>query len=404
MKASRTAPARVRSEPAASAPRSAEREAPEGGFALELAQSPFMVAQSRAIGAAFGGVAGCKSAPGGSSNPSGLPAPLRAGIEALSGEDLSDVQVRIHSDQPARLDALAFARGNEIHLAPGQERQLPHEAWHVVQQRQGRVRATGQTAGEAINDDPALEAEADRMGTTALRQADGLGALQPRPALPVRAAQLRAVAQRVTVGHAKPIADGPYAWTSSFQIDVGASEVVASIRVQIAPDVGVTMQDIETVMAQTHSEMRKQWDHRFNLKDAAGKELPLRVQIDFVASDPHVTVALHAGTGPDDLRNWYVKSAAINRAHELGHQLGMLDEYVDPKVPNRATATSPGVHADNSLMGNYYTEGIGKATPKQRHGDQLAADISTATGTAFTATRPGLMQRIVHKLAGWLGR
>ena len=78
----------------------------------------------------------------GQSSGGGLPPPLRHGMESLSGIDLSAVTVHRNSDQPAQLNALAYAQGNDIHLAPGQEKQLPHEAWHVVQQKQGRVRPT----------------------------------------------------------------------------------------------------------------------------------------------------------------------------------------------------------------------------------------------------------------------
>jgi hypothetical protein len=41
----------------------------------------------------------------------------------------------------------------------------------VVQQRQGRVVPTLQMAGTAVNDDAALEAEADTMGARALQAA-----------------------------------------------------------------------------------------------------------------------------------------------------------------------------------------------------------------------------------------
>lgn len=81
---------------------------------------------------------------------------------------MAGVQVQYNSNSPAQLNALAFAKGNQIHLAPGQERHLPHEAWHLVQQAQGRVQPTTQAAGQLINDDHALEHEADTMGTKAL--------------------------------------------------------------------------------------------------------------------------------------------------------------------------------------------------------------------------------------------
>lgn len=99
----------------------------------------------------------------------GLPSPLRAGIEALSGIDMGNVVVHRNSGKPAQLNAHAYAQGNEIHLGPGQEKHLPHEAWHVVQQRQGRVRPTTQLAEMAVNDNAGLEREADAMGERALQ-------------------------------------------------------------------------------------------------------------------------------------------------------------------------------------------------------------------------------------------
>ncbi|MDQ1829294.1 eCIS core domain-containing protein [Massilia scottii] len=101
-------------------------------------------------------------------NNAGLPDQLKAGMESLSGMSMDHVKVHYNSAQPAQLNAHAFAQGSDIHLAPGQERHLPHEAWHVVQQAQGRVRPTMQMkAGVPVNDDAGLEREADVMGARA---------------------------------------------------------------------------------------------------------------------------------------------------------------------------------------------------------------------------------------------
>lgn len=75
-------------------------------------------------------------------NKTGLPDQLKTGIENLSGYSMNDVKVHYNSSKPAQLNALAYADGNNIHIAPGQEKHLPHEGWHVVQQKQGRVQAT----------------------------------------------------------------------------------------------------------------------------------------------------------------------------------------------------------------------------------------------------------------------
>ena len=88
-----------------------------------------------------------------SSNRTGLPDRLKAGIETLSGDSLDAVRVHANSPQPARLGALAYTQGSDIHVGPGQERHLAHEAWHAVQQMQGRVQATVQMRGVGINDD-----------------------------------------------------------------------------------------------------------------------------------------------------------------------------------------------------------------------------------------------------------
>lgn len=99
----------------------------------------------------------------------GIPNPLKSGIEKLSGISMDQVKVNYNSDKPAQLNAHAYAQGNQIHIAPGQEKHLPHEAWHVVQQSQGRVNPTKQLKEKiAINDDQQLEKEADIMGTKAV--------------------------------------------------------------------------------------------------------------------------------------------------------------------------------------------------------------------------------------------
>lgn len=70
-------------------------------------------------------------------NKTGMPDQLKARVENLSGLDMSDVRVNYNSDKPEKVGALAYTQGTEIHVAPGQEKHLPHEAWHVVQQKRG---------------------------------------------------------------------------------------------------------------------------------------------------------------------------------------------------------------------------------------------------------------------------
>lgn len=129
-------------------------------------------------------------------NRNGLPGQLKTGIESLSGMNMDSVKVHYNSAKPAQLSALAYAQGREIHLAPGQERHLPHEAWHLVQQAQGRVKPTAQIqGGVAVNDDAGLEREATQMGDKAM-------AAPPGPCEPSEAANFapaNAPVQRVRI-------------------------------------------------------------------------------------------------------------------------------------------------------------------------------------------------------------
>ncbi|WP_261639901.1 DUF4157 domain-containing protein [Erwinia mallotivora] len=102
-------------------------------------------------------------------NKTGLPDNLKSGMENISGMSLDHVRVHYNSAKPATVQAHAYAQGSDIHLASGQEKHLPHELGHVVQQSQGRVSATTSVAGMAVNDSPALEHEADVLGGRAVR-------------------------------------------------------------------------------------------------------------------------------------------------------------------------------------------------------------------------------------------
>ena len=110
--------------------------------------------------------------PGGSGGRP-LPEPVRRKMESAFGADFSDVRVHV-GPQAGAIGALAFTLGSDIHFAPGLyspeshhgQHLLGHELAHVLQQRAGRVRNPF-GSGVAVVQDPALEAEAHRLGQRA---------------------------------------------------------------------------------------------------------------------------------------------------------------------------------------------------------------------------------------------
>ncbi len=87
---------------------------------------------------------------------------VKRDAEERSGVSLEDMSVYYGSSEPERFGALAYTQGNEIYMAPGQERHIGHEIWHAVQQKQGRVEAEDY-GGIAANFDENLEREAEEF-------------------------------------------------------------------------------------------------------------------------------------------------------------------------------------------------------------------------------------------------
>lgn len=98
-----------------------------------------------------------------SKNTTGIPDKMKQQFETYSGMSFDSVRVHYNSDRPKQMQALAYTQADHVYVAPGQERHLGHELGHIVQQRRGQVRPTGSLNGQAVNDSPVLEREADRM-------------------------------------------------------------------------------------------------------------------------------------------------------------------------------------------------------------------------------------------------
>jgi hypothetical protein len=105
-----------------------------------------------------------------------LPRAILAKMERAFRADFSAVRVHVGLQAP-RIGAVAFTMGNDLYFAPGKfqpdsvqgQQLIGHELAHVIQQRQGRVRAPG--SGVALVQDRTLEAEADRLGMQAASMA-----------------------------------------------------------------------------------------------------------------------------------------------------------------------------------------------------------------------------------------
>ncbi|MCU0430829.1 MAG: DUF4157 domain-containing protein [Cytophagaceae bacterium] len=104
-----------------------------------------------------------------------MPEEVQAKMENSFGEDFSDVAIHDNSAQAEDLGAKAFAQGKDVHFAPGEfqpntkqgQELIGHELTHVVQQKDGKVHGSEVHGKDMVNQDPALEKEADDAGKLA---------------------------------------------------------------------------------------------------------------------------------------------------------------------------------------------------------------------------------------------
>lgn len=97
-------------------------------------------------------------------NRTGIPTAIKAKYEKISGLSFDDVRVHYNSVAPAQMRAYAYTQGNNVYIAPNQEKHLEHELGHVVQQKRGIVRPNAYINGIPLNTDKHLESEASRIG------------------------------------------------------------------------------------------------------------------------------------------------------------------------------------------------------------------------------------------------
>jgi len=181
-----------------------------------------------------------------------------------------------------------------------------------------------------------------------------------------------------------------------------------TVRVHLDADPSISRADIARVEANARAGVDRYFNSGHRIPGSEGRPTRLQVEVEFVTdpSHAHLVVDLRSGPGDTFQNRWHVDDDPTVLAHELGHQLGLLDEYKD-HAPHgwssiaRARSNSPGVFRDNGLMGNFWARDASGRTVvhpathlPQRNLDLIAADI------ARSRTVPTPIQRLIDDRVG----
>ncbi|MYM65612.1 PEP-CTERM sorting domain-containing protein [Pseudoduganella sp. FT55W] len=155
-------------------------------------------------------------------------------------------------------------------------------------------------------------------------------------------------------GNAGPF--GPYSWDYSYTRSFDGTKLVKDIQIDFSFDAGLNYSDAQKTayINAVTTGVEGMWNNKYAIKDTAtGKLIPILV--DITTDGPfNQKVQVHSGTGRADMTNWYTGDGASVNAHEVGHMMGLYDEYIGgavDKYPN-PTLSDDGVMGLGALNAN----------------------------------------------------
>jgi len=161
-----------------------------------------------------------------------------------------------------------------------------------------------------------------------------------------------------------------YGWNSGYDISFVSQSLHVEINIQLTgADSG------DALRQQWHDGIERIWSNAYDIVDGL-YTYQIEVAVNWVTSNPHHAVAVHAGTGPVNMLNWYTDrpSGWTNdyqdevAAHEAGHMLGIYDEYTGGALdPATLLVTT------NSIMADL-------GPTRERHYQQIMQWLETRSG------------------------
>jgi len=135
------------------------------------------------------------------------------------------------------------------------------------------------------------------------------------------------------------VAQNGFSWNSGYDAEVVDHAVYIRVAIKLIPAEGVTASEIDGRKQDWKAGIESAWGNRFALVTPSGKNLPIRVALQFTGPKFHHLVIVRPGRGRTDELNWNLQDNQERLAHEFGHMLGVYDEYAGGAQPLQGSVT-----------------------------------------------------------------
>jgi len=157
-------------------------------------------------------------------------------------------------------------------------------------------------------------------------------------------------ADKEVTGH---VVDGIYGWDYKY-LQRGDE---LTLKLKLSPDPNVTKEELEELKRRWRHGIENKWSEKFGCCDKSdindGKCVgcsysTVMLNVEFVEEGEYATIRVRRGPARSNYTTWDTADTDDVAAHEIGHHLGLKDEYQAPSVPTRTPVNTGSVMDNNT--------------------------------------------------------
>lgn len=135
-----------------------------------------------------------------------------------------------------------------------------------------------------------------------------------------------------------------FGWTAAFE----QTWTHIRIRIELNPDAGILAATMNALRTTWENGIENTWSDQWGCGHSGELTCPLTFEVQWVTTNQHHTVRVRPGPERTNMTTWDTMDTGGVAAHEYGHMLGLVDEYVDADCPDRSPVNTGTVMDNNS--------------------------------------------------------